>query len=365
MAAADWIWTWDDAPSDLSGPGDNFDKRMLAYAEDSGDIQVDITFNSTEGDFFFSLPGQPGQSDWRVGPWRATVDVTQANSKVSLAIGLARVGPTGTFKAVYATPGASVVLSAPGLHTFVGTTIAQSGVDAGDRLRVLFQWTRDATFGGNGIVKFGYGDPSRDTLSVPILMANPKIVWNGNTLNFPGPLTGYKAQKMLDESTARSGGVVHATALAAAYYKIRVMLDRFDNNAFWLALRAWWSWAAEGQQYAFALDSADVVDKTLNGSAAAGQKDIPMADTSSVVVGQIYLVRQAIGQRDEIVQVASVTLNTKVTAVANLLFSYISGDIFRSVNYFPKLVRSDADQPFEENPGVTYSLDHTAEEDRG
>src|SRR5258708_2146170 len=95
VRVAPWVWVWDDTPSDLSGPGNNFDKRLLRYAENTGAIQVEINFDSMEADFFYSPAGQPGASDWPVGTWRAQVDVARANPHISLQIGLARMGPTG------------------------------------------------------------------------------------------------------------------------------------------------------------------------------------------------------------------------------------------------------------------------------
>jgi len=363
---APWVWAWDDTPSDVSG-GANFTNRLLRYVEDTGEIEVDIPFDSMESDYFFSPANQPGSSDWPVGSWTAKVDVTVANPKISLAVGLARVTGAGVPIEAYAALTAPQVLSSTGIRTFSGTTLAQSGPTTGDRLRVLFQWTRDNSIGGGagaGKVRFGFGDPLVDTLQVPILMANPRITWNGNSLDFPGPLTGYAADPVRERTIGRSNGVVHAVNLAASWRRLRVMLNNFQDVAFWDALVAWWAWASEGNQYAFALDSADVVDKTMTGGAAAAQKDIPFTDTSSIVAGRKYLVRQATGHREEIIQVDTVTLNTKVTCLANLKFTYVTGDIFRSRDYFPKLVSLDSDPPFEERAGITYQFDHSCEEDR-
>jgi hypothetical protein len=364
---APWVWAWDDTPSDLSG-GANFTNRLLRYVENTGETEVDVPFDSSETDYFFSPANQPGSSDWPVGAWRAQVDVTVANPKISLALGLFRVSGAGVPIELYASATAPVVLSATGVHVFAGTTLAQSGPTTGDRLRVLFTWTRDNSVGGGagaGKVRFGFGDPLVDTLQVPILMANPRLIWNGNSLDFPGPLTGYANQPVTERTIARSGGVVHATNLPSSWRRLRIILDRFQDIAFWDALEAWWSWVKEGNQYAFAFDSADVVDKAMTGAAAAGQKDIPFTDTSSIVAGRKYRVRQSQGHREEIVQVDTVTLNTKATCLANLKFSYVTGDVFRSRDYFPKLVSLDSDPPFDERAGITYSFDHSCEEDRG
>jgi hypothetical protein len=364
---APWTWAWDDHPSDLSG-GVNFTRRMLHYVEPGpGEIEVDVAFDSTESDLFFSPANEPGASDWPVGTWRAQVDVTVPNARISLELGLARVNGAGVFQETYATASVPQLLDGAGIHVFSGATLPQTGATAGDRLRVLFRWTRDNSIGGGagaGKVRFGYGDAAVDVLEVPILMANPRIVWNGNTLDFPGPLTGYANDPVAEGAQARSHGVTHATNLLASFRRLRIQLSRFQDIAFWDALPAWWSWAREGNPWAFAMDSADVVDKTMTGAAAAGQKDIPFTDTSSIVAGRKYWVRQATGHREEIVQVDTVTTNVKVTCLANLKFSYATGDVFRSRDYFPKVVSPPAPTPFEELAGVTYGFDHQCEEDR-
>lgn len=363
---APWVWAWDDTPSDLPG-GANFTSRLLRYVENTGETEVDVPFDSMETDYFFSPANQPGSSDWPVGAWRAQVDVTVANPKLSLALALFRVSGAGAPIEAYAGTTAPQVLGSTGVHVFNGTTLAQTGPTTGDRLRVLFQWTRDNSVGGGagaGKVRFGFGDPVADILQVPILMANPRLTWNGNSLDFPGPLTGYSNQPVSDRSMARSHGVTHATNLLASFRRLRIQLSRFQDVAFWDSLVAWWAWAVQGNPYAFALDSADVVDLALSGGAAAGQKDIPLANTSSVVVGRKYRLRQAGGHNEEIIQVDTITTNVKATALANLKFTYVTGDVFRSQDYFPKLVSLDTDRPAEENPGVTYGFDHQCEEDR-
>jgi len=312
-----WVWAWDDTPSDLSG-GANFTDRVLRYAENQGDIQVDIPFNSTEADYFFTPANQPGNDDWPVGTWSAKVDVTLANARISLAIGLARVNGAGVFQQSYAATSVAQVLSSTGIKTFSGPTLPQTGAAAGDRLRILFEWTRDNSPGGGagaGLVSFGFGDPAVDILTVPILMANPRIVWNGVTLDFPGPLTGYGSRLSGDRGMDRSDGVVHATSTRSSFRKVRMQLAPFQDITFWEALQAWWSWAVQGKQYSFALDSADVVDLLTSGAAAAGQKDIPIASTASIVAGRKYRIRSTTGHEEEVIQVDTITLNTKVTCL--------------------------------------------------
>jgi len=179
-------------------------------------------------------------------------------------------------------------------------------------------------------------------------MGDPRIVWNGNNLDFPGRLTGWEKHLRTDREFGRSGGGVAVVQMHHHFFEIVVEINNFDNRTFYNDLIAFWVWAGRGEQFAFALDSAKVANLTLNGAAAAGQKDIPLADTSSVVVGDTYLLREAAGDKMEVIEVASITTNVKAVAVSNLKYGYLTGDVFRATDYFPKLKTPDADLPAEE-----------------
>jgi hypothetical protein len=338
---------------------------MLRYPEDQGEFVATISFDSTETDYFFSPANQPGASVWPAGSWEARVRFPVANSRITLAIALARVSGSGVYQADYAS--LTDPQTATGLRVFGGTTVAQPGATSGDRLRVECRWVRDNTPGGNDATVH-FGDPANDFLEVPILMGNPSIVWNGNTLAFPHPLTAYGWRTRSDRQLNISGGGVAVTGHRHAYDEVRAQLARFEDALFAADLRAWWAWARRGGQYAFALDAAEVVNLALNGAAAAGQKDIPLADTSSVVVGKRYLLREAAGDEEEIIKVASITTNVKAVADVNLKYGYLTGDVFRSLDYFPKVISLDSDIPLQvpgEDLVTTYTFDHLMREDKG
>ena len=361
---SDWAWTFDDDPSDLSVPGANFDKRLLAYAEDTGEISVDIA-PTEEVDYFFSGANQPSSNAWRAGElWRLGIDITQADSRVSLQVALARVDGFGVFQEAYAV-GQTFGLGSVGPLFFSGNTLAQNNPQAGDRLRVLFKWTRALEPPATITIKFGFGDPSSDFVEVPIEMGNSVLVWNGNSLNFPNPLTDYRAKMRSRRGIAMSDGKVHETSLRTLFREIHAVLANFDDAEFEASLHAWWAWAVSGKQYAFAYDSADQIDTTLDGAAASGQKVIPLTDTAGIVVGKKYLTRQAAGNKYEIVHVESISAGVSVTARDNLKSAYVSGDIFRSRHYFPKVISPAGDEPWFENPGLTFTLDHLMREDAG
>ncbi len=365
---ADWTWTLDDNPSDLSVPGSNFDKRLLRFAENTGEIAVDVPFNSTETDYFFSDPGEPSSNAWRAGElWRIGIDVTQANIKIKLRVALERVDSAGVVQQTYVPFTGFATLGTLGTRVYSGTTQIQTDPQAGDRLRVRFEWTRNNDFGGDGIIGIGFGDPDNDFVEVPIEMGNSVITWNGNALNFPGPLTrasGLDVPKAKSK-VVMSDGKVHATQVTTLFYEPAIELARFDDAEFEFKLHAWWSWALQGNQYAFAVDVNNQVDTTLDGAAASGQKVIPLTSTAGIVVGLKYLIREAAGHNFQLVHVNSISAGISVTARDNLQFSFANADIFRSRRYYPKVVnpKGNPPPPWEENPGLTWTLFHRMKED--
>lgn len=198
-------------------------------------------------------------------------------------------------------------------------------------------------------------------------MANPEFVFNAVTLAFPHQLTNYTGPKRIhDRSFNPSGGNIIEVVVHRSFFRIGIELARFDNEQFRHDLEAWWTWAGQGNQYAFAFDSADKIDTTLDAAAAAGQKVIPLTSTTSIVVGEKYRIREADDTEQEIIEVASIIAGVSVTAVNNLIFSYASADIFRSRDYFPKVKTADSEFPVTENPGPpTWNLQHTFEQDEG
>jgi hypothetical protein len=117
----------------------------------------------------------------------------------------------------------------------------------------------------------------------------------------------------------------------------------FDADTYY-DLVGWWSWARQGKVWAFALDSSDTVDTTLDDAAAAAQKVVPLTATTGLAVDDYCLIRADDNDDEfEIVKIASISAGESITAVANLKFAYTSGDIFRHVDYWPEVVSMDAD----------------------
>jgi len=109
-------------------------------------------------------------------------------------------------------------------------------------------------------------------------------------------------------------------------------------------LVAWWSWARQGKSWAFAKDSDNVGNTTLDGAAAAGQKNVPLTATTYLTSGDVCLLR-AVDNDDEyeLVVIDSVDSGVKIVAVDNLKFSYTANDIFRHKDYWPDVVSLDTE----------------------
>lgn len=128
--------------------------------------------------------------------------------------------------------------------------------------------------------------------------------------------------------------------------------DCYFSQAVYYTLWAWWSWARQGKIWSFALDSANTGDTTLDGSAASGQKVIPLSGTAAFSVGDICLVK-AVDADDEfeLVEIDSISAGVSITTVSNLVYSYASSDVFRHKDYFPS-VKSLNDSWLPEYTGV-------------
>ncbi len=126
-------------------------------------------------------------------------------------------------------------------------------------------------------------------------------------------------------------------------YGIQIMsFDALFQIAVERQLQAWWAWARQGQAWSFNMDSSNVANTTLDASAAAGQKEIPLTATTSLASGDECLIR-AVDNDDEfeIVIVDSVDSGVKVVAISDLIYSYTSSDIFRHREYWPSVITLD------------------------
>jgi hypothetical protein len=119
--------------------------------------------------------------------------------------------------------------------------------------------------------------------------------------------------------------------------------DAIFSDAVYYTLWGWWSWARQGKSWAFAMDSNDIANTTLDGAAAAAQKTIPLTATTSLSAGDYCLIRAEDNDDEfEVVCIDTISAGVSVDAVSNLVFGYSSGDTFRHLDYFPSVVSIDA-----------------------
>lgn len=190
-------------------------------------------------------------------------------------------------------------------------------------------------------------------------MGLPKFFWDsGKTLEFPVELSGYEAKKRGVAQLAFSSSGKAGAVFETAYDEVVIEMDAFNNRAFYRNLQAWWAWARQGLEYAFAFDGDDTVNAALDGAAAAGQKVVPLASTTGISAGGFYRLRSADRTKEEIVEVDSVSAGVSVTAVENLLYAYESGDAFLGEDYYPRAVSLDSEFPAEEKAALVFEFKH-------
>ncbi len=71
-----------------------------------------------------------------------------------------------------------------------------------------------------------------------------------------------------------------------------------------------------------ALDTTAPIQQTLDGSAASGQKVIPLAATTSLAVGDLAYIRNSDAGTGEWIEIQQILAATSITVVDNLVASY-------------------------------------------
>ena len=123
------------------------------------------------------------------------------------------------------------------------------------------------------------------------------------------------------------------------------------SEAVYQTLWGWWSWARQGKTWSFAFDTAAKANTTLDGGAAAGQKNVPLTTTTGLTAADVCLIR-AVDNDDEFeaVVIGSVDPGVKIVAVSNLIFTYAASDIFRHWDYWPSVISLDEEfKPLRDN----------------
>lgn len=197
-------------------------------------------------------------------------------------------------------------------------------------------------------------------------MANPRVVWSGNSLPFPAPPSLYEYRRKSNRNLLFSDGSVSATILRSNYDEVRCVFEKFPDAQFERDLRAFWSYACQGKPFSFSLDTANEVNKAM--TAVSQPTGVYVPDTAGIIAGIPLLLRQASGIKEEIV--IPLTVNPtgppspNFTTTTGLKYTYAAGDIVRSRDYFPNVVALDSESPISEQI-TTWTLDLRFREDRG
>ena len=123
------------------------------------------------------------------------------------------------------------------------------------------------------------------------------------------------------------------------------------SEAVYQTLWGWWSWARQGKIWSFSFDTSADTNTTLDGGAAAGQKNVPLTATTGFTAADVCLLR-AVDNDDEFeaVVIGSVDAGVKIVAVSNLIFTYAAADIFRHWDYWPSVISLDEEfKPLRDN----------------
>lgn len=193
-------------------------------------------------------------------------------------------------------------------------------------------------------------------------MGSPRIVYAWRTIDL-GYLSTYLPSPSLVSSTARSDSGASRKIVTGAYDHVTFSVEGFSDRALYLALRAWWDYAATGAPWAFAVDSAKMTSTTLAQAAnydsdtlqlaAGGGAGISAGDALRVIDAADPTVR-------EIVVVSGVIGD--VVHCSDLLHDFSLGSIVRHLEYHPALELLDESCPVQEGDGLIYTLSAEARE---
>ncbi len=359
-------WYLDDGRGDpdLVEVGDENHRLVNLFEGSALTIPLTVTNQKATVVRFVSPQNQPNTNFWGLGDIgamnvRGRFKVLTSDDNVKWRINVQRVDFEGRFLQVYANTPGDLPTFPPGFKNWNTSAIRDQSqpqsasfphvpVRASDRIRLDLVFVT-SLFAGQFIeIEVGTTD---SFVEVPIAMGLSRIVFDGTSLSLPNELSSWRYRRRADRNLVVSQGGVPTTSVRHLFDEVEVTWDKLTDTAFEESLRAFGAWASTGNPFAFTRDVTDGELTTLVGSVSTGQQSIPVADESGFVIGNSYLIRQAKGDREEIITVL-VTTPGWVVAVSNLKFSYVAGDVLKSRYHFPKLVLLDADDPVVE--GLTW-----------
>ena len=188
-------------------------------------------------------------------------------------------------------------------------------------------------------------------------MSDPRITWTPDgesssvTLDFPHGLTRLQGLRNVQRGLAVSASGVATSVVYDAWaeflVELRAVSRESDPTAF-AKLTAWWSHAARGGEFAFAVDSSKMSSTTLSAAASQGDTTVSVASTTGFSAGDWVVFEDdddpTKWERHRISSVGTGTL----TIGAGLAWSYASGSPVRHAEYWPKCVCLETKSPLVE-----------------
>jgi len=167
-----------------------------------------------------------------------------------------------------------------------------------------------------------------------------RITYDGNNVDIKVRRDGYKFNHKQQRNQLRSSSGKIQTINQHGIHEIEI--TAIFATSVYRQLFGWWAWARQGQEFSFTLDTDKTGNTTLDDSAAAAQKTIPLTGTGDFSAGDICLIRAADNDDEfEVIEIDSVSVGVSVTALSDLVYSYTSGDVFRHLDYWPDVISLD------------------------
>lgn len=133
-----------DVTSDLSGPGADFDYKLLLTAGTASPVALSVVKAATETSYLFTEPGDPSTVGISTGTFTFKLNVTTGDTNLSVVPSLNRINSAGTNQAgPVASPTGSQTLGA-GIKTWTWTNPALGTWASGDRLRIQLPFVNAA-----------------------------------------------------------------------------------------------------------------------------------------------------------------------------------------------------------------------------
>lgn len=171
-------------------------------------------------------------------------------------------------------------------------------------------------------------------------MTTHRLTYNNTDVDIRVRRDGLKLDLVQKNSQMRSSSGKIQTINQHGIHEVTV--TAIFSTAIFQQLFGWWAWARQGKVFSFTMDSTKIGDTTLDDAAAAAQKVIPLTGTGDFAAGEVCLIRAADNDDEfELITIDTIDAGVSVTAVANLVNSYTSGDVFRHWHYWPDVVSLD------------------------